>query len=88
LLKLIGDAEKGLIPTDKGPQEGYSCKYKVRGSFKHPLKISKMRSNESLKEWYPLKVSFNRTKFKIQEKYWNILRDILIPKNPESKDFF
>lgn len=88
LAEIMEDAKKGSIPTDNGMKEGYSCKFVIIESFDNPLEISEMRNYESLKDWYPLKVRFVRMVFEIQEKYWNTLRDILITKNPESKDSF
>lgn len=88
LAEITEDAKKSSINTNKGIKEGHSCSFVILESFENPLEISDMRNYESLKEWLPLKVSFVRMVFEIQEKYWNTLRDIIITKNPNSKDYF
>jgi len=88
LAEIIENAEKDQIPTKNGEKSGYRCKYVILESFDTPLEISEMRNYYSLKDWYPLKVSFVKMVFKIEDKYWNTLRDILITKNPSSKDSF
>lgn len=88
LAEVIEDAKEGNIPTKNGEDEGYSCKYVILESFCDELKIKEMRNYDSLSDWYPLKVSFIRMKFEIKQKYWNTLKDILITKNPDTKNSF
>lgn len=80
--EILEDAKKDVIPTDKGEKEGYSCKFLIIESFENPLEISEMRNYENLKDWYPLKISFIKMVFRIEEKHWNILDVILKTKNP------
>ena len=88
LAEVLEDAEEDEIWTQKGDKMGYYCRFRILKSFESPLEIKEMRNYESLENWYPLKVSFIRMVFKIEEKFWNILQDILITKNPKSKDLF
>ena len=88
LVEVLENAKEALIPTKNRKEEGYSCNYVILESFENPLEISEMRNYESLSEWYPLKVSFIKMVFEIKEKYWKTLKDILITKNPDSKNSF
>jgi len=88
LVEILEDCQEDDILTKKGEVMGYICRFRILYTFEEPLKISQMRNYESLEDWYPLKVSFIRMVFKIEEKYWNTLRDILITKNSESKGSF
>jgi hypothetical protein len=88
LIEVAEDAKEDEILTKHGEKMGFRCRYRVLYNFENPLTITEMRNFESLKEWYPLKVRFIRMIFKIEEKHWLILRDILITKNPNSKDYF
>lgn len=89
LVEILDDSEKDEILTKKGEKMGYTCRFRVLYNFKEdPLEISQMRDYESLEDWYPLKVSFIRMVFKIEEKYWKTVRDILITKNPAAKSLF
>lgn len=88
LVEILEDCQEDDILTKKGEVMGYICRFRILYTFEEPLKISQMRNYESLEEWYPLKVSFIRMVFQIEEKNWNTLRDILITKNSESKGSF
>lgn len=83
LAEITEDAKKSKIPTNKGMKDGYTCSFVIKRSFENPFEISEMRKYESLKEWLPLKISFVKMVFEIQEKYWNTINDILITKNPD-----
>ncbi len=89
IVEILENAKPTTIDTDRGEEEGFSCKYKVLCNFSdESLSIHEIRDYPSLKEWYPLRLNFRRMVFKIEEKYWNKLRDILITKKRDSKDSF
>ncbi|WJI08805.1 EVE domain-containing protein [Methanobacterium sp. CWC-01] len=88
LAEVLDDALEDEIWTQNGDKMGYYCRFRILKSFEEPLEISQMRDYESLEDWYPLKVSFIRMVFKIEEKYWEVLRDILITKNSDAKEAF
>lgn len=69
------------------PDEIYKCDFEVLYDFgENSLKIDVMRNNNKLSDWYPLKVSFVKMKFPIEEDYWEILKEILLEKNPDSQN--
>lgn len=88
LVEVLEDAEEDEIETDKGEMLGFKSRFKILYNFEEPLKIENMKDYPSLSQWYPLKVRFVRMVFKIGEKYWETLRDILITKNRNSKNYF
>ncbi len=89
LAEIIEDCEQDLIRTDMGTKEGYKCQFKILESFDDPLEISDMRKTP-LEDWYPLKLSFRRMVFPIDEKYWLELKEIITRKkrNHETIDSF
>jgi hypothetical protein len=88
LAEVVEGAKEDIIDTKKGEEKGYNCKFVVLESFENPLEIGEMRNYDSLSDWYPLKVSFIKMKFEIKQKYWNTLKDVLITKNPDTKNSF
>lgn len=88
LAEVLDDAQEDEIWTQKGDKMGFTCQFKIIKIFEDPLEIGQMRNYESLNDWYPLKVSFIRMVFKIEDKDWKTLRDILITKNLDAKDSF
>ena len=76
------------IMTKKGEKMGFRCRFRILYTFEKPLKIKEMRNSPKLNEWYPLKVSFIRMVFNIEDKYWEILGELLIKDNPDVKDKF
>lgn len=88
IAQITDEAKPGKIETDREPEDGFYCNIKILSNFEHPFKIHDMRDYPSLKDWFPLKLNFHRMFFKIEEKDWNILRDIIITNNRNSKDYF
>ena len=89
LVEILEDPiQDEAIMTKKGEMMGYRCRFRILYTFENPLKIKEMRDSPILGEWYPLKVSFIRMVFNIEAKYWKILREILIAKNPDAKGLF
>lgn len=88
LAEVLENAEEEEIWTQRGNKIGFSCKFRILKSFENPLEIRQMKNSNSLKDWYPLKMSFIRMVFKIETEYWDVLKEIIITKNPESKDTF
>ena len=88
-IRYLAEVTKDAVyDINKVPDEFYNCRFKVVHVFNNPLHISDMRKIESLKEWYPLKVSMVKMFFPIEDHYWEILKEILIEKNPDSRNKF
>lgn len=89
LAETTEDAKEGIIDNYKGEKiKDHLCGFKVLYNFEDPLTFKEIKDYPSLVEWYPLKSNLNRQAFNIEEKDWNTLRDILITKNRNSKDYF
>ena len=86
LIKASSDSK--LYPKN-AVDEIYNCNCEVLYNFKdNSLQLKEMQDNNLLEDWYPLKVNFVKMKFPIEEKFWNILKDLLIEKNPNSENLF
>lgn len=89
LVEILEDPiQDDAIMTKKGEKMGFRCRFRILYTFEKPLKIKEMRNSPKLSEWYPLKVSFIRMVFHIEDKDWKTLRTLLIHNNPDVKDKF
>ena len=87
LVEILEDPiQDDAIMTKKGEKMGFRCRFRILYTFEKPLKIKEMRNSPKLSEWYPLKVSFIRMVFNIEDKYWEILGELLIKDNPDVRD--
>ena len=89
LVEILEDPiQDDAIMTKKGEKMGFRCRFRILYTFENPLKIKEMRNSYDLNEWYPLKVSFIRMVFNIEDKDWKTLRTLLTKDNPDVKDKF
>ena len=82
---LVEITKDAILNIDVLPEEIYYCGFKILFNFKKELIIEKMREEEELNDWYPLKISFQKKMFPVNEEYWNYLIGILMKDNPDFK---
>lgn len=85
LVKIIKDS---VLNINLLPEEIYYCEFKILYDFKKELTLDDMKAEQELYDWYPIKRNFQKKVFPIKEKHWKTIKDILISKNPDSKNSF
>ncbi|WJI08806.1 hypothetical protein FGU46_01210 [Methanobacterium sp. CWC-01] len=71
------------------PDEIYKCNLVVLHDFgENSLSLDDMKQKDELKDWYPLKVSFVKMKFLVEEEYWRILQKFLTKNSAETSALF
>lgn len=84
---LVKITEDSKLNMDSLPEEIYYCEFKVLFDFQNELKLNEMRAENELREWHPLKISFQKMVFPLTDEYWNIIIGILKEKNHDFKNF-
>lgn len=81
LVGITSDAHITIENMGKLPDEVYSCDFEILSNFENEVGIEDMRSKEELSNWHPLKISFRKMVFSIEEDYWKILEEMITTKN-------
>jgi hypothetical protein len=66
-----------------GEERGWewACDYDVLYKFRDPVPLSALRANEEFWDWSALRMNFQGSAFRIDQKYWNELVELALPSN-------
>jgi SWIB/MDM2 domain/EVE domain/Endonuclease NucS len=59
----------------------WACDYDVLYKFRDPVPLSALRANEEFWDWPALRMNFQGSAFKIDQRYWNKLVELALPSN-------